>query len=86
MAYYWVVWYTTCSLTYLSITLGDVYAMLIIDKADSLTGWDMASIINPKLGTLGLTLVANNILEPFKLPFVLWTVRPVVNFSPRIIK
>ena len=80
MAYYWVVWSTTCGLTYLSITLGGVDAMLIIAKADSLTGWDMSSKIDPTLGTLGLTVAVNEILEPVRLPFVVWTVRPVVDF------
>jgi hypothetical protein len=78
MIWYWTVWSTTAMLTYGAIELGGVDAMALFVKLDGYTGYDISSRIDPTLGTIGLTIAVNEILEPLRLPFVVVTVKPVV--------
>jgi hypothetical protein len=84
MVYYWTVWFSTAALTYTAIEVGGIDAMAVIAKVDAFTGYDMTSKIDPTLGTIGVTLVANELLEPIRLPLVVMTTKPVVELiSPK---
>lgn len=52
--------------------------MAVISKVDSFTGYDMTSKIDPTLGTIGVTLVVNELIEPIRLPLVVMTTKPIV--------
>eukprot|EP00568_Trieres_chinensis_P018896 CAMPEP_0183329504 /NCGR_PEP_ID=MMETSP0160_2-20130417/84828_1 /TAXON_ID=2839 ORGANISM="Odontella Sinensis, Strain Grunow 1884" /NCGR_SAMPLE_ID=MMETSP0160_2 /ASSEMBLY_ACC=CAM_ASM_000250 /LENGTH=202 /DNA_ID=CAMNT_0025497695 /DNA_START=105 /DNA_END=713 /DNA_ORIENTATION=- len=80
MVWYWCVWVTTCGLTYVAIDVGDVDAMAILARVDNWTGWDLSNKVDPTLGTIGLTIAVNELLEPLRLPIVVFTVKPVVDF------
>ncbi len=79
MAWYWTVWMSTAGLTYAGIQYGGIDAMAIIAKADTFTGFDLTSKVDPQLGTIGVTLVFNELLEPVRLPLVVATTKPVVD-------
>ena len=84
MVWYWTVWSSTAFLTYGAIELGNVDVMALFAKADVWTGYDISSKVDPTLGTIGLTLAVNEFLEPLRLPFVVLTTKPVVEFfSPK---
>mmetsp|Transcript_19097 Transcript_19097/g.27864 ORF Transcript_19097/g.27864 Transcript_19097/m.27864 type:complete len:194 (+) Transcript_19097:37-618(+) len=84
MAWYWTVWMSTAALTYTAIEFGNVDAMAIIAKADTYTGFDLCSKIDPTLGTIGLTIAFNEMLEPIRLPIVVLTTKPIVEtFYPK---
>ncbi len=84
MAWYWTVWMSTAFLTYGAIEMGAIDAMAVIAKVDSYTGFDMTSKIDPQLGAIGITLVANELLEPIRLPIVVMTTKPIVEtFYPK---
>lgn len=78
VVYYWAVWFSTAALTYTAIEVGGIDAMAVIAKMDAFTGYDMTSKIDPTLGTIGVTLVANELLEPIRLPLVVMTTKPIV--------
>ena len=78
MVWYWTVWSSTALLTYGAIEVGGIDAMAMIAKLDGYTGYDISSKIDPTLGTIGLTIAVNELLEPVRLPFVVVTVKPVV--------
>lgn len=78
MAWYWAVWMSTAAMTYGAIEMGAIDAMALIAKADSYTGLDLASKVDPQLGAIGITLVFNEMLEPVRLPIVVLTTKPVV--------
>lgn len=80
MVWYFTVWSSCACMIYSAITLGNVDAMAIIAKVDGYTGFDLSNKVDPTLGTIGVTLVANEILEPIRLPFVIMTTKPVVEF------
>jgi len=81
---YWTVWSTTALLTYATIELGNVDAIALIAKVDGLTGYEISTKIDPTIGTIGLTMAINEMLEPLRLPVVVLTTKPVVEaFSPR---
>jgi len=80
MAWYWTLWTSTALLTYTGITMGGVDAIAILAKVDFYTGLDMSQKVDPTLGTVALTLAVNECLEPLRLPIVVLTTKPVVNF------
>lgn len=73
-------------MVYGAIDLGGLDAMMVIGKADQflsqLTGshWELAEKIDPQLGQIGVALVLNELLEPVRLPFVVVTLKPAVEF------
>lgn len=77
--YYWVTWTSMGVATYLAIDLGGLDAMQWIERADDYTGWQLVDRIDPQLGKIGLTLVLNELLEPIRLPFVVATLKPVMD-------
>eukprot|EP00541_Cyclophora_tenuis_P016158 CAMPEP_0116540802 /NCGR_PEP_ID=MMETSP0397-20121206/143_1 /TAXON_ID=216820 /ORGANISM="Cyclophora tenuis, Strain ECT3854" /LENGTH=166 /DNA_ID=CAMNT_0004064701 /DNA_START=55 /DNA_END=555 /DNA_ORIENTATION=- len=80
MAWYWTIWVTTGLLTYTAIELGGVDAMAILANVDNWTGWNISSHVDPTVGTIGLTLAVNELIEPIRLPIVILTTKPIVNF------
>lgn len=81
---YWTVWSSTALLTYAAIEIGNVDAIAIIAKADAWTGYEISTKIDPTIGTIGLTMAVNEMLEPLRLPVVVITTKPVVElFSPK---
>lgn len=80
MAWYWTVWSSTAVLTYAAITVGGVDAIHLLSKLDGLTGLELSSKLDPTLGTMALTVAVNELLEPLRLPIVVFTTKPVVNF------
>ena len=76
--YYWAVWSTMGAGVYLSIGLGGLDAMEVIGWFDGATGFNLTSRVDPTLGTIGLALVINEGLEPFRLPFVVATLKPMM--------
>lgn len=79
LVWYWAVWFSTAGMTYAAIELGGVDAMALVTKLDGYTGFDVASKLDPTLGTIALTLAVNEMLEPLRLPVVVLTTKPVVN-------
>lgn len=77
--YYWVTWTSTGLLTYGAIEIGGLDAMQMISNVDNYTGFDLASKVDPQLGKIGLALVANEMLEPIRLPFVVATLKPLMD-------
>lgn len=73
-------------MVYGAIDLGGMDAMMVIAKADSalsqLTGaeWTLAEKIDPQLGQIGVALVLNEMLEPIRLPLVVLTLKPTIDF------
>mmetsp|Transcript_11267 Transcript_11267/g.15790 ORF Transcript_11267/g.15790 Transcript_11267/m.15790 type:complete len:231 (+) Transcript_11267:162-854(+) len=80
MVWYWTIWGTTAVLTYGAINIFGVDAMEIISWADGFTGFDLTSKVDPTLGTIGLTIAVNELIEPLRLPFVVVTTKPIVKF------
>ena len=76
--YYWVTWTTMGACTYLAIDVGGLDAMHLLERADDYLGWQLADKVDPQLGKIGLTLVLNELLEPIRLPFVVATLKPVM--------
>eukprot|EP00560_Eucampia_antarctica_P003756 CAMPEP_0197832798 /NCGR_PEP_ID=MMETSP1437-20131217/16221_1 /TAXON_ID=49252 ORGANISM="Eucampia antarctica, Strain CCMP1452" /NCGR_SAMPLE_ID=MMETSP1437 /ASSEMBLY_ACC=CAM_ASM_001096 /LENGTH=102 /DNA_ID=CAMNT_0043436383 /DNA_START=386 /DNA_END=694 /DNA_ORIENTATION=+ len=80
MAWYFTVWTSSAFMIYGAIKFGNVDVMTMIAKVDGWTGYDISSKVDPTLGTIGVTVVANEMLEPLRLPFVIMTTKPVVEF------
>eukprot|EP00567_Pseudictyota_dubia_P003336 CAMPEP_0197434696 /NCGR_PEP_ID=MMETSP1175-20131217/2392_1 /TAXON_ID=1003142 /ORGANISM="Triceratium dubium, Strain CCMP147" /LENGTH=183 /DNA_ID=CAMNT_0042963515 /DNA_START=174 /DNA_END=729 /DNA_ORIENTATION=+ len=80
MVWYWCIWTCTCALTYAAIEIGGVDALALLARVDAWTGYDMSARTDPALGTIGLTIAVNELLEPLRLPIVVSTTRPVVDF------
>ncbi|KAL3766968.1 hypothetical protein ACHAW5_002876 [Stephanodiscus triporus] len=83
MAWYWSVWFATAGLSYAAIELGGVDPIIVASKIENFMGWEAASVsgrLDPTLGRIGLVVAVNECLEPLRLPFVVVTTRPVVNF------
>lgn len=78
MIWYYTVWTSMALLTYTAIEIGQVDAMLLIAKTDIWTGLDLSSRVDETLGTIGVTLALNEIMEPIRLALVLSTTKPVV--------
>eukprot|EP00566_Odontella_aurita_P028258 CAMPEP_0113559776 /NCGR_PEP_ID=MMETSP0015_2-20120614/19077_1 /TAXON_ID=2838 /ORGANISM="Odontella" /LENGTH=193 /DNA_ID=CAMNT_0000461435 /DNA_START=103 /DNA_END=680 /DNA_ORIENTATION=- /assembly_acc=CAM_ASM_000160 len=64
MVWYWCIWTSTCALTYAAIEIGGVDAIELLARADKWTGWDISTKVDPTLGTIGLTVAVNELLEP----------------------
>eukprot|EP00543_Licmophora_paradoxa_P004631 CAMPEP_0202449600 /NCGR_PEP_ID=MMETSP1360-20130828/8313_1 /ASSEMBLY_ACC=CAM_ASM_000848 /TAXON_ID=515479 /ORGANISM="Licmophora paradoxa, Strain CCMP2313" /LENGTH=152 /DNA_ID=CAMNT_0049067559 /DNA_START=54 /DNA_END=512 /DNA_ORIENTATION=+ len=79
MAWYWTVWTSTAILTYFAIEIGNVDALALIAKVDGWTGLRISTYIDPTVGTIGLVLAINELIEPLRLPLVIVTTKPVVN-------
>ncbi len=79
MAWYWCVWTSTAALTYTSIEVGGVDAIALLSNVDAFTGYDISSRVDPTFGTIGLTLAINELLEPLRLPIVVFTTKPIVD-------
>ena len=77
--YYWAVWGTMGAGVYLAIGVGGLDAMEVIGWFDNATGFDLSNRVDPTLGTIGLTLVLNEALEPVRLPFVVATLKPMMD-------
>ena len=60
-------------------TMGGLDAMNVISYADSITGFNLSSKVDPQLGKIGLALVVNEMMEPIRLPFVVATLKPVMD-------
>lgn len=83
MAWYWTVWFSTAGLSYAAIELGGVDPMMVAAKIENFMGWEAAYLsgkLDPTLGRIGLVVAVNECLEPLRLPFVVVTTKPVVNF------
>jgi hypothetical protein len=79
-----VMWYWTCFgtsfvLCWITIEVGGFDAMTIVSQVDAWLDWNMTSRIDPTYGKIGMALVMNEMLEPLRLPFVILTVKPVVD-------
>lgn len=77
--YYWATWASMGAVTYIAIDFGGLDALNLIERVDQITGWGLASNVDPQLGKIGLALVLNEVLEPIRLPFVVATLRPVMD-------
>lgn len=77
--YYWVTWTSMGAATYLAIGVGGLDAIGVISYIDGMTGLDLAAKVDPQLGKIGLALVVNECLEPIRLPFVVATLKPVMD-------
>ena len=86
MAYYGATWFTTGVLLFLAAEVGGMDATAVLDYADSYTGLNLASQVDPTLGKLGIVLILNEMLEPIRLPFVVLTAKAVIDrlFPPKV--
>ena len=83
MAWYWSCWFATAALSYAAIEIGGVDPIIVANKIETFLGWDYNAIagkIDPTIGQIGLVVAVNECLEPIRLPFVVMTTKPVVNF------
>jgi hypothetical protein len=85
VAWYWMVWGSTCVLCYGAIHLGGVDAMALLEQIDMRTGFDLTSKVDPSVGKIGLAVIINELVEPVRLPVVIMTVKPVMDqfFPPK---
>ena len=65
--------------TYAAITVGGLDAMDVISRFDQFTGFELANKVDPALGKIGITLVLNEAWEPIRLPFVITTLKPIMD-------
>ena len=49
-------------------------------------GWSLSNHVDHTVGTIGLTIAVNELLEPVRLPLVVVTTKPVVDtlFPPKL--
>lgn len=83
LAWYWTCWFGTAGLSYLAIEFGGVDPIMVAHKIESFLGWEYDAIagrVDPQIGMVGLVVAVNECLEPLRLPFVVLTTKPVVNF------
>ena len=86
LAWYWTCWAATLPVVYAAIELGGVDPLIVASKIENFLGWEPMSIsgkLDPTLGQIGLVVAVNECLEPLRLPFVVVTTKPVVNFFSR---
>ena len=79
MAWYWTVWTTTAGLVWVGIEVGGFDAIQLLAQVDDYMGWSLSQHVDPRVGTIGLVLAVNELLEPLRLPLVVMTTKPVVN-------
>ncbi|VEU38172.1 unnamed protein product [Pseudo-nitzschia multistriata] len=77
--YYWTLWATMGGFVYLGIDFGGLDAMALLERIDSNTGWAVSEKVDPQLGKMGVALILNECLEPVRLPFVVVTLKPVMD-------
>ena len=83
LAWYWTVWFATAGISYAAIEVGGVDPMIVAAKVENFLGWEpnaIAGKLDPTLGQIGLVIAVNECLEPLRLPLVVMTTKPVVNF------
>jgi hypothetical protein len=80
LVWYWTVWCGTLACTYGAMELGGLDAISLLAQVDAYTGWTLAQHVSKEVGTIGLALAVNELLEPIRLPLVIVTTKPVVNF------
>ena len=82
LAWYWTCWFATAGLSYAAIEVGGVDPLVVATQVEGLLGWEgtLTDRLDPTLGQIGLVVVANECLEPLRLPFVVLTTRPVVRW------
>mmetsp|Transcript_37864 Transcript_37864/g.91270 ORF Transcript_37864/g.91270 Transcript_37864/m.91270 type:complete len:256 (-) Transcript_37864:821-1588(-) len=86
LVWWTTVWAGTAGLSYLAIEWGGVDPLMVAAKAENFLGLEPMSIsgrLDPALGKIGLAIAMNECLEPLRLPFVVVTTKPVVNFFRR---
>jgi hypothetical protein len=86
MAWYWVVWSSTFGLSYSAIQLGLIDTMAVLENLEVWTGLAVTAHVDPTLGSIGLAVALNEVIEPLRLPIVLYTTKPVVHwlgFGPK---
>ena len=77
--YYWTLWATMGGVVYLGIDFGGLDAMALLERIDSNLGWSLSDKVDPQLGKMGVALILNECLEPVRLPFVVVTLKPVMD-------
>lgn len=86
LAWYWTVWFATAGMSYVAIEVGGVDPLMVAAKVENFLGWEpnaIAGKLDPTLGQIGLVIAVNECLEPLRLPIVVMTTKPVVNFFSR---
>ena len=78
--YYWSLWATMGGMVYLGIDLGGFDALYLIERIDSNLGWSLSEKVDPQFGKMGVALILNECLEPVRLPFVVVTLKPVMEY------
>ena len=53
--------------------------MALLERIDSNLGWSLSEKVDPQLGKMGVALILNECLEPVRLPFVVVTLKPVMD-------
>ena len=76
--YYWSLWATMGGIVYLGIDFGGFDALYLLERIDSNLGWSLSEKVDPQLGKMGVALILNECLEPVRLPFVVVTLKPVM--------
>lgn len=82
MIWYGAVWFGTLGACYVGVTVGQLDAAQLLAYADSFTGWNMASRVqelDPEYGKIGVAILLNELIEPLRLPIVVFTTKPVVD-------
>ena len=79
VVWYWSMFSVSFAGCFFAIEVGGIDAMALIAQFDGWTGWNLTSHIDPQLGKIGLALVMNELIEPIRLPFVIATVKPVMD-------
>lgn len=79
MVYYWTLWATMGGIVYLGIDFGGVDAIALLQKIDTNMGWSLSDKVDPQLGKMGVALILNECLEPIRMPFVVVTLKPVMD-------
>jgi Protein of unknown function (DUF1279) len=79
LAWYGAVWTTTALFCYGTISIFQIDTLRVLRSVDAQTGWSLSRKINPTMGKIGMAFIANELLEPIRLPTVLVTIKPVVD-------
>jgi len=85
LVWYWVVWTSSLGIVYGAVQVLGIDGVQLLQQVDGYTGWQLTHKVDPQLGTIGLALLVNEVLEPIRLPVVLFTTKPVVDqlFPPK---
>jgi len=87
LAWYWSVWFATAGLSYAAIEFGGVDPLMVAAKIETFMNWEpeyLSGRLDPTIGQIGLVIAMNECLEPLRLPFVVVTTKPVVNFFSKM--